>query len=68
MNENCDCDRLDCLICFELRHEAAFKEMGIYPDRKDFYEWLDIKGLLSVEEIQDEYPIPDEIYDLKDSW
>lgn len=63
---DCDCDKPDCMECFE-RYAQNVADAG-YGDKELYYEWREIKGLQAIEHQADQDPIPNEIYDLKDSW
>jgi hypothetical protein len=63
---DCDCEKPDCMECFE-RYAKAVQDAG-YADKELFWEWMSVKGLQLLEEQTDQDPIPDEIYNLKDSW
>ncbi len=62
---DCDCERPDCMECFE-RYAKAVEEAGC-ADKELYYEWRDVQSLQWLE-YHTEQNIPDEIYDLKDSW
>lgn len=52
--------------CFE-RYAQGVVDAGC-ADKELYYEWLEVQSLQWVEYHADKDPIPDEIYDLKDSW
>lgn len=62
---DCDCNRPDCLQCFE-QYAQAVTDAG-YGDKELYYEWWDVKLVQRIE-YEAEQNIPDEIYNLKDSW
>ncbi len=64
---DCDCDKPDCMECFERRAKAEIEYLG-GADKHLYYEWQDIRGLQAMEEQADQDPIPEEVYNLKDSW
>lgn len=64
---DCDCDKPDCMECFERHAQAQIEYLG-GADKELYYEWRGIRDLQAMEEHADQDPIPDEIYDLKDSW
>ncbi len=53
--------------CFERRAQAEIEYLG-GADKHLYYEWQEIRGLQAVEEQADQDPIPEEVYNLKDSW
>ena len=53
--------------CFEKRAQAEIEYLG-GANKELYYEWQDIHGLQAMEYLADQDPIPDEVYDLKDSW
>lgn len=63
---DCDCNKPDCMECFE-RYAQGVVDAGC-ADKELYYEWRDIVSLQAMEYHADQDPIPDEIYDLKDSW
>lgn len=62
---DCNCNMPDCMACF-LEHVKAVEEMGC-ADKELYWEGIQLESLHAMEE-HIEKDIPDEIYELKDSW
>jgi uncharacterized protein with ATP-grasp and redox domains len=62
---DCDCNMPDCLVCF-LRYVKDVEDAG-YADKELYWEGIELESRLAVEEYA-ERNIPEEIYNLKDSW
>lgn len=62
---DCDCNHPDCMECFE-RYAQAVVDAG-YGDKELYYEWRDVQAQLAADYHADK-DVPDEAYELKDSW
>lgn len=64
---NCDCVNPNkCMICFMENYKIIEKYCGV--SKSDAWEGIALERELMIEDELDEQDIPDEIYNLKDSW